>query len=452
MSAHRTNIRELGPRTVRSPLEASAFVADDARLLRDIELPRRPRPAAPRFFELAGPREPLFFDPARTRAGIVTAGGVCPGINDVVRALVLELRHRYGVCSVAGFRYGFDGVVSKVTPPIELDLASVATIHTSGGTMLGTSRGRAEPHAIVDALIARGIDLLLVVGGDGSMRAAHAVAEEVLRRKARIAVVGVPKTIDNDIPFVDKTFGFDTAVATARIALEAAHAEASSVDRGIALVKLMGRNAGFVAADATLASHDVNACLVPEVPFELEGSGGFLRWLERRLDARGHAVVVIAEGCNLRAGRGAERDASGNERLAADDRDVGRRLKAVIERHFTADVRAVTLKYIDPSYIVRALRATAEDAVFCDALARNAVHAGMAGKTDLLVGRWHRRFTHVSLADVLSHEKRLDPRGAIWRQVLESTGQPSFMVAAVDDTAAADAAYPARAPAPGARA
>ncbi|MBX3232481.1 MAG: ATP-dependent 6-phosphofructokinase [Labilithrix sp.] len=425
MSAHRTDIRELGPRAVRSPLTSGGFVADSERILREIELPRPVAGGAPRFFELAGPRAELFFDPTRVHAAIVTAGGVCPGINDVIRGLVLELRHRYGVRAVTGFRYGFRGLVTA--PPIELDLASVASIHMTGGTMLGTARGPADPRDVVDVLEREGVQMLFVVGGDGSMRAAHAVAEEAARRNAAIAVVGIPKTIDNDIPFVDKTFGFDTAVSTARIALEAAHAEAISGERGVALVKLMGRHAGFLAAHATLASHDVNACLVPEVPFELEGPHGLLRWLDRRLEARGHAVIVVAEGCTLPGANARERDASGNERLAADDRDVGRLLKRAIERSFD---RATTLKYIDPSYIVRALRATAEDATFCDALARNAVHAAMAGKTDILVGRWHRRFTHVALSDALRADKRLDPNGPVWRQVLEATGQPSFVAGA----------------------
>lgn len=424
MNAYRTRVETLGPRLVRSPLDTSLCVADEAGVLYDIELPRPPHAGAPRFFELAGPRELLFFEPSKIRAGIVTAGGVCPGINDVVRALVLELSHRYGVRTILGFRYGFAGITK---PPIPLDREVVSSIHTRGGTFLGTSRGGTDPVAIVDGLVRESIDVLFVVGGDGSMHAAHTVTSEIARRNLRIAVVGIPKTIDNDIPYVDKTFGFDSAVATARIALEAAHAEASSAPRGIALVKLMGRHAGFVAASATLASHDVNACLVPEVPFELDP---FLEWLRDRLDRRGHAVIVVAEGCSLRHEQSAERDPSGNERLSSDDRDVGRELKRAIERasESISPNERLTLKYIDPSYMVRALPPTAEDAVFCDALARNAVHAAMAGKTDLLVGRWHRHFTHVALGDVLSEKKRLDPRGALWRQVLESTGQPSFSI------------------------
>jgi 6-phosphofructokinase 1 len=404
------------------------FTPDSARVLREVELPRPRAHDGPRVFERAGPRDTLFFEPARVTAGILTAGGVCPGINDVIRSLVLELRHGYGVEKILGFRFGFAGLVpSAEVEPVELTTEVVRDIHARAGTFLGTSRGLCDVAALADGLRKRRIDVLFTIGGDGTMRAAHSLYEEAARRSLRVGIVGVPKTIDNDIPFVDKTFGFDTAVAAARVAIDAAHAEARSVKRGIGLVKLMGRRAGFIAAQATLASHDVNACLVPEVPFDLRGPEGFLAWLDHRLEERNHAVVVVAEGCaeNL-ASTASDRDASGNVRFAGEGGDVGRHLRRAIEEHFDRIGRPVTLKYIDPSYMVRAVRATAEDAVFCDALARHAVHAAMAGKTDMLVGRWHRHFTHVALPDILAHDKRVDPGGELWRQVLESTGQRAF--------------------------
>jgi 6-phosphofructokinase 1 len=435
-----SSVSSLGQRTVRSPLrlatppsdDAPAFTPDDARVLRDIELPRKTVHNAPRAFERAGPREQIYFDPTRVTVGIVTAGGICPGINDVIRAIVLELRHAYGADKILGFRFGMAGLAAhEPSGPIVLDPSVVRDIHVRAGTFLGTSRGTPDAKLLVDGLVERRVDILFAIGGDGTMRAAHALHEEVARRGVEIAVIGVPKTIDNDIAFVDKTFGFDTAVATARLAIDAAHAEARSVDNGIGLVKLMGRTAGFIAAQATLASHEVNACLIPEIPFDLEGDGGLLAWLERRLAARHHAVVVVGEGCaNCTLGPGVLRDASGNVRYAADGQDVGRYLKRAFEDHFAQKRLPITLKYIDPSYLVRATRPSAEDAVFCDELARNAVHAGMAGKTDMMVGRWHRRFTHVALADVMAHGKRVDPAGELWREVLSTTGQPSFRGAA----------------------
>jgi 6-phosphofructokinase 1 len=421
----------LGPAAVPSPLRLAsraAFVSDGSYVLRDIEHPRRPPNGAPRAFEKAGPRAHIFFEPKKIAVGIVSAGGVCPGINDVIRAMVLELHHGYGVPRILGFRFGFAGLdPASGDEPIVLDPSVVRDIHTHAGTLLGTSRGPKEPSRMVDTLLRLEVDVLLVIGGDGTMHAAHAIHEEALRRHVAIGVVGVPKTIDNDIPFVDKTFGFETAVATARLAIDAAHAEARSVANGVGLVKLMGRNAGFIAANATLASHDVNACLVPEVPFELRGESGLLAWLEKRLAARGHAVVVVAEGCASALLKSpSSLDASGNLQFASLDHDVGRALKGAIEDHFARRCVPLTLKYIDPSYMVRAMRANGEDAVFCDALARNAVHAAMAGKTDIMVGRWHRCFTHVPLARVLAHEKRIEPAGDLWREVVESTGQPSF--------------------------
>ncbi len=423
-----SRVTVLGDATVESPLRLAsraAFVSDDSYVLRNIEHPARHPDAEPRSFEKAGPRERIFFDPKNVHVAILSAGGICPGINDVIRAMVLELHYAYGVEKILGVRFGFAGLDGA--SPIPLDPLVVRDIHTHGGTVLGTSRGPRDPARMVDTLERLGVNVLFVIGGDGTMRAAHALHEEVVRRSLGIGVVGVPKTIDNDIPFVDRTFGFETAVATARLAIDAAHAEARSVVNGVGLVRLMGRNAGFIAASATLASHDVNACLVPEVPFALQGDRGLLAWLQKRLAARSHAVVVVAEGCAATATDSPlPHDASGNRQFASVEHDIGRTLQRAIEEHFKRVDVPMTLKYIDPSYMVRATRPSADDAIFCDALARHAVHAAMAGKTDIVIGRWHRCFTHVPLESVLTHEKRIDPSGDLWRQVVESTGQPSF--------------------------
>jgi 6-phosphofructokinase 1 len=298
-------VKTLGPARVRSPLAlaplaapASAYVSDGARVALDIELAGGASLADSACFEKAGPREQLFFDPARVRAGIVTCGGLCPGINNVIRTLVLELHHKYGVLDVIGFRYGYEGLNPAVgLRPIPLRPDDVRSIHTTGGSMLGVSRDRQDAAVMVDTLERRGIDILFAIGGDGTQRGAHAIHEEIARRGAPIAVVGVPKTIDNDIAFVDKTFGYDTAVELARAAVQCGHTEASGARNGVGIVRLMGRDAGFIAAAATLASHDVNFCLVPEVRFDLHGSHGLLAALERRLRERAHALVVIAEGC-----------------------------------------------------------------------------------------------------------------------------------------------------------
>lgn len=415
-------VRTLGLATFPSPLHlGDRSTPDDARVVADAE-----SPASGPTFEKAGPRDRLFFDPAKTRAAVVTCGGICPGLNDVVRSAVLELHHRYGVVDVIGYRYGFAGMVaSSGFAPMRLDLDAVRHLHERGGTALGTSRGKQDAAAMVDTLVRDGVSVLLCIGGDGTLRGAHALAEEIARRGLSIAVVGVPKTIDNDVLWTDRTFGFETAVEIARSSIVAAHAEATSAHRGVGVVKLMGRDSGFIAAAASRASAEVNFCLVPEVPVSLAGEQGFFAALERRLDARAHALVVVAEGCTAIFGEAdGPRDASGNVRFASGAVDVGARLRDAIEAHFREKKLPLVLKYIDPSYLIRSVPANASDRIFCDALARHAVHAAMAGKTDVVVGRWCGLFTHVPIPAATSGRKKIDPKGSLWLSVLEATGQP----------------------------
>lgn len=435
----RYRVASLGPCTIPSPLGlctsrdqgGPSYTPDATRVIDQIEISPGGSVDLNSALEKAGPRELVFFDPKKTRVGVVTAGGLCPGINNVIRSLVFELVHKYGVQSVVGFRHGFAGLVptSGAPEPMPLGPQEVRHVHHFGGTLLGSTRGAQDPKQMVDTLVSLGIDILFAIGGDGTMRGAHAIAEEIGRRGLRIAVVGIPKTIDNDIAFVDKTFGFETAVSVARTAIDAAHTEALSAPGGIGLVKLMGREAGFIAAHASIASHEVNVCLVPEVRFRLDGPTGLLAHLERRLAERGHAVVVVAEGCGkqLVDETNAPRDASGNIRFSSSELDIGKHLAKVINAHFEERRIPHTLKYIDPSYMIRSVPANAIDAIFCAQLARCAVHAAMAGKTDMMVGRLHRAFTHVPLPLVLHQKKRIDPCGELWLAVLESTGQPSFV-------------------------
>jgi 6-phosphofructokinase 1 len=427
-------VRSLGERTVPSPLglstthgdEVADYIPDDSRVLWQIEMREGAPPMSQLAFEKAGPREKIYFDPKKTRAGVVTCGGLCPGINNVIRSLVFELHHKYGVPEVLGFRYGYRGLdPASGTPPIPIGPREVAHVHERGGSFLGLSRGKREVSTMVDTLMVHGVNLLFAIGGDGTLRGAHAIALEAEKRGAKIAVIGVPKTIDNDIEFIDKTFGYETAVEVARTAVDAAHTEALGAVNGVGIVKLMGRDAGFIAAAATIASHDVNFCLIPEVGFELEGPKGLLAALERRLGERGHAVIVVAEGCGASlVGEGAERDASGNVRYASKDLDIGTFLRDRITAYLKQRGIESTVKYIDPSYMIRSVPANAHDSIFCDALARNAVHAGMAGKTDVVIGRIHRVFTHLPLPVAIGQKKRVNPDGGTWLAVTEATGQP----------------------------
>jgi 6-phosphofructokinase 1 len=430
-------IKTLGPATIPSPVPLNRpigpnFVDDVTRVAIEVELRETDSKAfrTPVGFEKAGPREKIFFDPESTRVGIVTCGGLCPGINNVIRAIVLELHFRYGIRSIFGIPYGFEGLDPRSgLSPVPLRPKEVQHVHRHGGSFLGLARGHSDTSDLVDGIQHLGIDVLIAIGGDGTLKGAHRIHEEILRRRLRIAVVGVPKTIDNDIAFVDETFGFESAVEVARNTIDAAHTEALGARNGVAIVKLMGRDSGFLAAAGTVASMEVNYCLVPEVPFDLHGEHGFLASLEQRIRTRGHAVVVIAEGCaHSLVGAEGERDASGNLRYASGAVDVGPYLRDKITEHFKAAKLPLILKYIDPSYIVRSVPANAVDAIFCDSLGRNAVHAAMAGKTDLVIGRWHRVFTHVPLGLATWERRKIDPAGDLWRAVLETTGQPDFHI------------------------
>jgi 6-phosphofructokinase 1 len=413
----------LGGGAVASPMRGVRFVAEGEHVIYGSSMaalePYLDAGAPPPAFELAGPRPRLVFDPARTAAGIVTCGGLCPGLNDVIRALVMSLHYHYGVRRVIGFQYGYEGLVARYGHArLELTPARVSRIHEMGGTVLGSSRGQQDLGEMVDTLEREGIGMLFTVGGDGTLRGAHAIAAEVTRRGLPIAIVGVPKTIDNDISFIQKSFGFETAVSEARRATYAAHSEAAGARNGIGLVKLMGRDSGFIAAYTVLADSQVNFCLVPEVPFTLPG---LLAALDERIARRGHAVIVVAEGAglDLLPGTG-ERDASGNVKPA----DIGAFLRDAIRQHFAARGVEISLKYIDPSYIIRSLPATAHDSSFCVLLGHSAVHAAMAGRTDMVVGYWGNDFTHVPIPLAVSARKKIDPQGSLWSSVISTTGQP----------------------------
>ena len=394
----------------------SHTISDDLRIPERIEIGAEPGLQ----FELAGPRAKLFFDPKQTRAGIVTCGGLCPGLNNVIRSLFLEMHYGYGVAEVLGFRGGYSGLdPAKGAEPVKITPEFVHGIHQKGGTILNSSRGPVDTSVAVDSLIARGIDVLFTIGGDGTQRGANDLYQEARSRGHALAVVGIPKTIDNDVGFVSRTFGFYSAIGEAARVLDCAHTEARSVPGGIGLVKLMGRHAGFVTAGATVASQDVNFALVPEVPFSLNA---FLLALKERMLAKSHAVIAVAEGAgqDLLQADPAERDASGNVKL----KDIGPFLRERIETYFKAEGIPVAVRYFDPSYQVRSRPANCEDDILCDLFARNAVHAAMAGKTGLVIGLLHDRFIHVPIELLAGHTKRLDPAGPWWRSVLATTGQP----------------------------
>ncbi len=418
-------VKTLGECQIDSPLHLpeALYVSDELRVRYAAEIPCETGEDEDASFEKAGPRRKIFFDPVRTKAAIVTCGGISPGLNDVIRSIFMQLHYKYGVENIVGIRYGYKGLnPANWLEPIKLTPGFVERIHELGGTILGSSRGHEDPEVIVNTLEKLEIDMLFCIGGDGTLRGANAIWEAAEKRGIKVSVIGIPKTIDNDISYVYKTFGFDTAVSAAGEVLQCAHVEAQGAQNGIGLVKVMGRDSGFIAAHATLANLDVNFTLIPEVPFDLYGKGGLLDTLEQRIHKRHHAVIIVAEGAGqeLFPKEELEYDASGNVKL----KDIGVFLRDEIKKYFQSKNIPLTLKYIDPSYIIRSAGSNASDSIFCAHLGRFAAHAAMAGKTGMIVGRWHDKFTHVPIPVTVSSRKKLSPERSLWLSVLESTGQP----------------------------
>ncbi|MCD6490650.1 MAG: ATP-dependent 6-phosphofructokinase [Thermodesulfobacterium sp.] len=426
-----TTVEKLGPCKIPSSLklEPQCFVKDEARItlrvnynyLKEQFTQNKETPS----LELAGPRPYIYFDPSKTKVGIVTCGGLCPGINDVIRSIVMTLYYSYGVNKIIGFKYGLQGFIPKYKHEIvELTPDIVKDIHTMGGTFLGTSRGHQSIEEIVDTLERMNIQILFMIGGDGTFRAAYKIKEEITKRNLKIAVVAIPKTIDNDIWLVSKTFGFDTAVELACYAIRCAHTEAIAVPNGIGLVKLMGRYSGFIAAAATLATKEINFCLIPEMDFDIYGEKGLLAELEKRLQKRKHAVIVVAEGAGQKYVQKdlPEYDASGNIKLG----DIGKFLKEEIEKYFKEKNINVVIRYIDPSYIIRSVPANVEDRIYCGFLGQYAVHAAMAGKTGIMVSYLNDQYVHVPIKEAIKRRKQINLHSRFWLSVLESTGQSSL--------------------------
>ncbi len=432
LQQEQTKIANLGPAKIPNPIvdfsraheSFHAFVAEGEGINVDPFL-RPGRERGEVFFEHAGPREHIYFDPSKLKAAIVTCGGLCPGINSLVRAIVLQLHYIYGVRNIVGVRFGLQGFIPSFGHElVELNPTAVQDVHGRGGSFLGMSRGGQPIDEVVDTLERQNIGVLFMIGGDGTLHAAKEIYEEISKRNLKTGVVAIPKTIDNDIGYVERTFGFQTAVEAAAQAILGAHNEATGAPHGIGLVKLMGRNSGFVAAFATLALSDVNYCLLPEVDFDLEGPQGLFACLEDRLVKRGHAVVVVAEGAGQKFFREESGgvDASGNPKLG----DIGVLLRDRINQYFAGKGREVTLKYIDPSYLIRSMPANSNDRIYTGFLAHSAVHAALAGKTGMMVSLWGNHNVHVPIELAISYHSQVDPRGGLWRAVREGTGQPQL--------------------------
>ncbi|MBO0322976.1 ATP-dependent 6-phosphofructokinase [Muricauda sp. CAU 1633] len=432
-SKNQFQIENLGPAKFKSPLQLSEvkgdkifnFIRDADRFVFDLSLEGYnqclQKGEEPLCLEKAGPRQDIFFEPGKTSAAIVTCGGLCPGINNVIRGVVMALHYFYGVKRIIGIPYGYEGLnPEKGHQFVELTPDKVKDIHQFGGTFLGSSRGGQDVSVMVDTLEKNKIDMLFAIGGDGTLKGVNAIGEEIMKRNSKISVVGIPKTIDNDIDLIDESFGYETAFDVASPILRDAHNEATGAYNGITIIKLMGRDSGFIAASAALAMPVVNFVLIPEMDFTLGGDDGFLKVLERRLEQKKHAVIVVAEGAGQQLFEDENRvkDASGNIK----HKDIGLFLKEKIAEHFQDT--SVTIKYIDPSYIVRSAPANSSDSVYCSRLAYHAVHGAMAGKTKFVASKVNNKYVYVPIAEVTKKRKKIDLEGEFWFSVLQSTGQP----------------------------
>jgi 6-phosphofructokinase 1 len=432
-----TQIRNLGENTYPSPLKLSKtandgvfnYVEDADRILYDVSLKSFRESIAtkqePVSFEKAGPREKLHFELSEVKAGIITCGGLCPGLNNVIRSLVMELWHRYQVKEIFGFRYGYEGLIPAYGHiPFNLTPDFVSDIHLTGGSILGSSRGNQDVPEMVKTLRNMGVNMLFCIGGDGTLKGANAIAEEAAKQNYKLSVAGIPKTIDNDVNFMDRSFGFETAFSIASDIVGNARSEATGAYNGVALIKLMGRDSGFIAVYAALANKGINFVLIPELNFSLEGETGFLNVLKNRLENRHYAVIIVAEGAgqNLIEDKTIEKDRSGNIKK----KDIGVFLKDKISAHFSQLNFPVTVRYIDPSYIIRSAPANANDSKLCSQLAQNAVHGAMAGKTGFVVGVWNNQFVYLPIELTVKERKKVDLEGDLWWNILETTGQPNF--------------------------
>ena len=429
-------VPSLGEAKIPTPIQMSRtygdrivnYVRDNEFILYDVEVERGevlPECDESYCLQKSGPREKIYFNPGHVHAGIVTCGGLCPGLNNVIRSIVRTLWYQYGVKRITGIRNGYRGFLPEYDLPIiELNPDVVDDIHNMGGTILGSSRGGANISEVVDAIERLNMNMLFTIGGDGTTKGALAIANEIEKRNLKISVIGIPKTIDNDLSFIQRSFGFETAVSKAVESVAGANVEAKDAYNGIGLVKLMGRESGFIAAHTALAMSVVNFVLIPEIPFDLEGPDGFLANLKKRIEEKHRAVIIVAEGAGQELLEALnETDQSGNKKLA----NIGRFLKEKIVDFFDEEGIEVHLKYIDPSYLIRSTPADPNDSIYCLRLGNHAVHAAMAGKTKTLISMVNDKFVLVPMELAVSRRNFVDPEGSLWRDVLQTTRMPLTM-------------------------
>ena len=425
-------IARLGERTIDTPLrdllggreESVHYVTETDRVLLDDTLGVAKRrsagtPAELPAFNPGGPREKLYFEPSTVTAAIVTCGGLCPGLNNVVRALVLQLANAYGVKSILGFRNGYSGL-TDTSAPLALTPELVRDIHNRGGTILGTSRGGQEPAAMVDTLARHRVDMLFVIGGDGSLRGAQKIAAKpppatAARRGGHPEDHRQRHSVDRPELRLPDRVRPRRRVDPRRAHRGRVHRRRRGTGQADGPAQRLHRLLCDTRQPRSRLRPDPRSLLparqLPALPAQARRSAG-ARSRGRRRGRRAGAVP-----------RSAETDASGNARLG----DIGALLRERVTAHFAQHGTPLSLRYVDPGYAIRSVPANAFDAVYCARLAQAAVHAGMAGFTSMVVARWHGRFIHLPIALATATRNQVDPHGDLWMSVLEATGQPKHL-------------------------
>ena len=366
-----------------------------------------------------GPRFHIALDNLRVKACIMTCGGLCPGLNVVIRELVMALRYNYGVAEIYGIKWGFLGFTQKECW-IKLEPEDVKHIHLLGGTVLGTSRRGFDGEEISKQLIKNNVNMVFFIGGDGTHRGIKELSKILKEKKKKIILVGIPKSIDNDMPIIDKSFGLESVVQESVRTIRAANVEANCNLNGIGLVKLFGRSSGFVAMLSTLAARDVNICLIPEIPFNLYGENGLLDFIFQRMQVKEHCVIVVSDGARFSV-----KDYKTSNGRPVED--IGLVIKKeIIEKSEELGIE-VNLKYMDPTYVVRAVPANEYDCNLCAKLAESAVHCAFAGFTNFSVGMINNKPCMIPLEKMCGKsERKVEFNSDDYLMLLASTGQPSF--------------------------
>lgn len=363
--------------------------------------------------------EKIWWDPADVRAAIVTCGGLCPGLNSIIREVTMCLWHQYGVRHITGIQFGYNGLSNpELYAPKHLGPKAVREIHMKGGSVLKAGRGGLEAERICDNLEKMGVNMLFVVGGDGTQAAGNLLYEEARRRNLQLSIVGVPKSIDNDILFFDKTFGFDTAVSAACNVIRNGWVEATSCEKGVGIVKLMGRDAGFVCMDAALSSTIVDLCLIPEVSVKMED---IMDHIDETLQRKNFMVIAVAEGAGQEHVATGKVDATGHTIYG----DIGTHLRDSVNKHLKPS--GGRCFYIDPSYIIRSVPIDPNDHVYCSRLARDAVHSAMRGYTGVVVGPIHNVICMIPMQLIASGKRHVPTKSSNWQACVQVCNMPKAL-------------------------